>query len=275
MPWQGHIRNQKPHKELFVKLIEQKCTVVELLGNNKKLDPRRVLSIAVYGDIVHMQMLEFPTHVKEKMSISIPAPHIPAGATITTIKSIQMKNRLVVVEVNGPLNTAVKSVISAVADQMAAINMVTTFFPGNDTTKAPSQYYFGFGVKMLRAANPNIRNIRILENGQGVLFTQATQMKQVSINQINEDWIRSAEVVYESKKEISFLGRVQEGRVAITMSDETTFMATLTRTRATVTTLSTFRQKVSTVFGITKQGGVHFLAGTKGQEFILVQTAII
>ena len=238
-----------------------------------KLDPKTIIGIAVHGTTVHLQLLAIPARIAEKMSMTIPAMQIPAGAAVTTIKSLQVKNRLTVAEVNGALTEPVRSLIAAITGQMANENMVTAFFPGSNA-KMETQYYFGFDFDMLRPANPHVRNIRLLDNGQGLVFTQATQLKQLALSSINNDWVREAKIAYESKKEISFLGRVQNNKIAITMNDETSFMATLTRTKATVASLSAFRQKITSVLGTFQQAGSLILAGTKGQELILVPAAV-
>lgn len=255
-------------------LKQSKHDIASLSTIGKQLDPRKILGIAVAGNTLYLQTLDIPARITEKLSMAITPMELPAGASVTTIKSLQVKSRLTVVELSGPMTSTVKSVIDVIAGQLTQSNMVTAFFPGG-TAKSATQYYFGFDMDTLRPANPHVRNIRLLDDGQGLVFTQATQMKQLTLSAINDDWVRESKIVYESKKEISFLGRVQDGKIAITMNDETSFMATLTRTKATVTNLSAFRQKITSVYGTLQQAGAAIFAGTKGQELILAPAAAV
>lgn len=278
MPWQGHDYNQQPYTRgvYRMKFSETRHDLKTFGTAGEQFDQKKILGIAVAGSCVYLQSVDIPARISEKLSMTIPVMQLPAGVEITTIKSIQFKKRLTVAEIVGPMTTQVKNVINVIAAQLTAANMVTAFFPGSGgAIKASTNYYFGFDLDTLRAANPNIKNIRLLDNGQGLIFTQANQLKQLGLSQINNDWVREATVAYESKKEISFLGRVQENKVAITLSDETTFMATLTRTRASVTSLSDFRQKVSSVLGTIQHAGVSILTATKGQELILVRATAV
>lgn len=252
-------------------------SLTEITGtNSKKLDPRKILGITICGSSIYLQTLAIPARIAEKMSMTIPVMQIPTGTPVTTIKSLQLKNKLMVAEISGPASETVRSVLDALMQQMSAINMVTAFFPAGAIVKEEAQYYFGFGTNVLRPAYKNLKNIRLLDNGQGVVFTQATQLKQLSLSQINEDWVKSSIVVYEAKKEIAFLGRVQNSNVVMTLSDETTYTATVTRKqqKATVTSLSAFRQKVSAVLGTIQHGGKEVLTGIKGRELLLVQHAV-
>lgn len=261
-------------KGVYCMNLKQSKHDIATIGTiGKQLDPRKILGIAVAGNTLYLQTLDIPARITEKLNLTISAMELPAGASVTTIKSLQVKNRLTVVEVDGPMTSTVKNVIDVIAGQLNQNKMVTAFFPGG-TAKNGSQYYFGFDMDTLRPANPHVRNIRLLDDGQGLVFTQATQMKQLALSAINDDWVRGSKIIYESKKEISFLGRVQDGKIAITMSDETSFLATLTRTRATVTNLSVFRQKVTSVLGTLQQAGVAIFAGTKGRELILAPVAV-
>lgn len=241
---------------------------------DQQLDPKKILGIVILGNAVHLQTLDIPARIAEKMRMTIPVIRIPTGAVPTVIKSIQLKNRLVVAEITGPMTALAKNVIDVIATQLAKIDMVTAFFPGGTADKAPTQYYFGFDMDALRPASPHVKNVRLLDDGQGLIFTQGNQLKRLNLSQINEKWAKVAVVLYEPKKEISFLGRIQKNEVAVTLSDETTFSAKLAKTTASVTILSDFRQKVTAVLGTLQQKGTTLIAGIKGRELILVPTAV-
>ncbi|AKM78430.1 MAG: hypothetical protein UY31_C0032G0010 [Candidatus Wolfebacteria bacterium GW2011_GWE1_48_7] len=239
------------------------------------LDPRRILSLVVQGKGVHTQTLDLPARIAEKMSMPIPAMEIMPAVPVTKIISIQMKNRLVVLEVDGPLNETVKAVASLITEQMSALNMVTAFFPGSASEKTPvmSQYYFGFGTAKLRAANPNISNIRLLNDGQGVLFTQVGQLKRIPLSQLNENWVEGADIMHEFGKPVTFLGRVQDKKIAVTLSDSTTVIATLTRSKATVTGRFAFGQRIGTLLGEINHAGGALYAAIRGRELTLTPVA--
>lgn len=259
-----------------------KCTqtthsLTDVTGtNSRQLDPKKILGITICGSSIYLQTLAIPARIAEKMSMTIPVMQIPTGTPVTTIKSLQLKNRLMVVELSGPVTETVRRVLDAMMEQMNAIGMVTAFFPAGANITEAAEYYFGFDTRSMRPANRNIKNIRLLDSGQGLVFTQATQLKQLTLSQLNEDWVKQSVVVYEAKKAITFLGRIQDNAVAMTLSDETTFIAAVTRKRqrASVTSLSAFQQKVSSVYGTIQHGGRAVFTGTKGRELLLVQHAV-
>lgn len=243
-------------------------TEVKALQGNVP-DPRRILSVVVQGKSVLTQTLDLTTRISEKMSMAIPPMDIMTAVPVTKIRSVQMKNRLVVLEVDGPLNATVKAAAELIIERMSALNMVTAFFPGSAPEKTSSQYYFGFGMGVLRAANPNISNIRLLDDGQGALFTQVGQLKKIALSQINENWVEGSIIMHEFNKPIAFLGRVHEKKVAVTMTDTSTVIATLTRSKATVTSRFAFGQKIGMILGELQHAGAALCAAIRGRELTL------
>ena len=234
---------------------------------------RQICGIAVEGNVVHVQTLDVPVSIESKKSLIVPAMRFSQCAAITAIKSAQLKKRLLIVEVMGAMTGPVKEVIAALATQLHVQDIVTAFFLCG-TPKEPTEYFFGFGLDLLRKATPVAKNIRLLNEGNGILFTTGPCLKYLGLSQINECWEQVAVTMYVAQKSVAFLGRVQPDKTAaLTLSDETTFIVTITRTEAHVAPFDGFCQKVTAVFGHLQEqvvGATQIIAGIKGQELILI-----
>lgn len=246
-------------------------TVREFTMPGNALDLRTLLGVTICGNTVTTQCFAFPQKITEKLCVMLP-PMPKAGKDETTIKSIQCKSGLIIVEIAGQLDLAIKQVIGALVRRLVATNVSSLFLPGGRDGER-TRYYYGFNANVLtEVPGQALSNVRILDDRNALIFAQMNELKFLSTTRVGGSWVREASSLYGFKKEIIFLGRAQNDTVAVTLAGEAlTLSARFSTTDVMCSVFTGFQPaQMTAVFGSIQQIGACACAGMKGQEMIVI-----
>ena len=253
--------------------IKQERIDLRTLAQRGTLGIDQTIGLAVANHSVYLMSCILPPTITEKMAAQIPSWQIPKSDPLTFIKSIQIKNGLLMLETVGPLTTPVKTAVDIILNQLITTGrMVTVFFPVGGNNERENRHYQGYVSDKLRNVPGEVNMIRFMEDDEALLFTQrdSARLCKLPLAQINNDW--TGEVVLELPKRIEFLGGVQVGKMDIVLNDGTVLQSTIEKHALPVfkrSPLITERQ-ITAIFGTIVVAGNTFLAAIRGQELILV-----
>lgn len=187
----------------------------ELLQGVVRLD--RVVGITVigYGTVVVNYITDDAIALG---SVPIPPVRTAKKTSTTLIRSIQCKRGLLVVSLDGTFTTPVKDVITAIGNAMMRAGTAAAFFPATTRTDCPGTKYFGFAAANLRNLDERVHNVRLLDDGNGIIFSTGSEVRRVPMSSINEDWVQRSTVIHKAPGFVRFLGRIDQNLVPVTLS---------------------------------------------------------
>ncbi len=254
--------------------MQKRMSVSALTSEN--FDVAKTIGIAVANNRVHLMTCKLPANIAEKMQAAIPAWDIPAEGPRTYLKGVQLKDGLLIVEMEGMLTTPVKDVIDVVATSLAKKEMFTGFFPASGG-KRSSQCYYGPASDMLRNVAAGIEHVRFMDNDKSLLFTRRENsglLYKMPIGKIDQPWIPAAAITHAFDQDIKFLGRVQNNKVDVVFRDDSAHRVKVEGRQVTsIKKSSLLEQGAAAVFGIVKIAGNEFLAALQGRELVLVMAS--
>jgi hypothetical protein len=254
-----------------MKIVQARIPVAKLAQAHLPL--AQIIGIAVANNNIFFMSCALPQKITEKMQANIPEWELPETHPLTFIKSVQMKGSLLVVEVEGPLTTAIKDTIDAITAKMATAGMFTGFFPASDGLRH-SQCYYGNATNNLRNVAVGIENVRLMDNAASLLFTRkgdGNVLHMLPLSKMDLPWAQSSLVMHRFKQEVKFLGRMQGGKIDVVLRDNNSLRVTLReQSVVSIKSSSLLKQGATAVFGLVKAAGNDFLAALQGRELVLI-----
>lgn len=236
-----------------------------------KMDPATInlanlAGVTVVGSTVFLT--EFSQDALSVGSVTIPPLKRQNSAT-TQIRSLQQKNRLMLVSMDGPFTTPVRDTIKMMGTLLEANDCTAAFLPATTRTDDPGRKYFGFeGAAQLRNVNEYTHNVRLLGDGNGMLFTQGGTVKYLPLHCVPEhNWTDHAIAVHKAPGDIKFLGRVEGTRVPVTLASGESYFLQVQRDTATPEPMLT--DTFTKVFGTV--GNTPYLAALKGDQLVFAR----